>query len=209
MSVVCFVFDIETQPNDLTPEMEKLLNHKVRHVIEENKEMEKLRYRFRLPAYSRMTSVSTLFDIGDGVEQTYEFMHRTDEKGILTSFIEYIAQWNEKYVHYNGLDFDVPYIMFKCAQYGIDPPSSFCNLTRFRTYPHYDIMQVLSAWGKFPISLAEAALTFGIHNSKEELGGLDTLDFLLQATDEQILKYNKEDVKTTYELFKKVYNVYH
>jgi DNA polymerase elongation subunit (family B) len=208
MSNPGFVFDIETHPNDLTPEMEALLNHKVRNVAEENKEIEKLRYRFRLPAYSRMTCISTLYDVGDGIEHKYEFMNKENEKGILSAFIEYITQWNGRYIHFNGLDFDVPYILFKCAQYEIDPPQRFCNLIRFRTDPHYDIMQVLSAWGKFPISLAEAALSFNVPNSKDELQGTDTLNFLLTASDADILKYNKADVKTTYELFKKVYKVY-
>ena len=209
MSEPCFVFDIETHPNKLTSEMEALLDNKVRHVQDDRKEIEKLRYRFRLPAYSHMLSVSTLYDIGDDTPHTQDFFSRDDERSTLQGFIDYISQWNGKYVHFNGLDFDVAYILFKCAQYGIDPPQRFCNLVRFRTDPHYDIMQVLSAWGKFPISLAEAAIAFNIPNSKDELHGTDTLSFLLTASDEDIIKYNKADVMTTWELFKKVYAVYH
>ncbi len=209
MSDATFIFDIETFQKDLNEEQEKLLNHKVRRVPEEKKEEEKLGHRFRLPVYSTCISISTLYDTGNGVPVKGQFFDRVNEKQLISQFIGYVAQWKGDFAHYNGIDFDVPYILFKCAQYGIEPPQRFCNLMRFRTSPHYDIMQVLSNWGKFPISLAEAALTFGIHNSKDELGGLDTISFLLQATDEQIIKYNSEDVDTTYELFKKVHKIYH
>jgi DNA polymerase elongation subunit (family B) len=204
----CFVFDIETLPNDLDPVHEALLKHKLRNVSEDKLAIETLKARFIYPVYSRVCSISTLYDPGSGEGSEWVFFDRTNEEKLIRDFIDYLSQWNDRYVHYNGLDFDVPYLLFKCAKYGITPPTNFCNLIRFRTHPHYDLMQVLSAWGKFPISLAEALVSFGITNSKDTLGGLDTLTFLQTASDDAIRKYNLADTQSTYELFKKVYLIY-
>jgi len=208
MTPSCFVFDIETLPKVVTPELADLLNHKVRKVAKEKYEEEKIRYSFISPVYAKVFSIATLYDTGDGVPVKYSFFNKEDEETLLRDFVSYLSQWHDKYVHYNGLDFDVVFILFKCMQYGIELPTKFCNLIRFRFEPHFDIMQALSSWGKFPISLAEALTVFGLQNSKDALNGLDTLSFLQTATDQQILHYNEEDVKGTYELYKRIYQFY-
>jgi predicted PolB exonuclease-like 3'-5' exonuclease len=203
------VFDIETLPNDLDDTMYYLLEHKVRNVVEEKKEQEMLHYRFHEPPYARICAISVIWSKdGETVTQEKLFFNRNDEKQILEEFIKFIKNFTGRFVHFNGLDFDVPFILYKCCQYGIEPPQRFCNLIRFRSEPHFDLMQILTAWGKFRISLAEALVTFGIKNSKNVLQGKDTLLFLLSATNDEIKEYSMEDTKSTFELYKKVHLIY-
>ena len=160
------VFDIETLPNDLNETTTKLLEHKVRNVVEEKKEQEKLQYRFHEPQYARVCCISCIWDNGTGNVKAKTFFSRDNEKEVIEGFIKYISNFRGKFVTFNGLDFDAPFIIYKGAQYGIEPPQRFCNLIRFRTDPHADLMQMLSAWGKFRISLAEACYSFGIPDRK-------------------------------------------
>ena len=201
-----FVFDIETSPKEITPELTSLLNHKTRNVVPEKLDAEKQRYSFISPVYAKVISISTAWDDGRGTPTVYTFFDRNDEYSLLKSFVEYLQQWNGRYVHFNGLDFDVPFIMYKCAQYDISLPPAFTNLIRFRFDPHFDIMQALSSWGKFPVSLAEVLTTFGFTNSKDYLNDMDTLTFLLTASDEDIKKYNEADVIGTYHAFRRICN---
>jgi hypothetical protein len=62
--------------------------------------------------------------------------------------------------------------------------------------------------GKLRVKLAELLITFGISNSKDVLQGKDTISFLLEASDEDIQKYNMEDVRSTFELYKRVNKVF-
>ncbi len=202
------VFDIETLPNELDEITSKLLDHKVRNVVEEKKEQEMLQYRFHEPAYAKVCCIGALYDKGDGSEiKQKTFFSRDNEKEVIENFINYISQFTGKFVSFNGLDFDAPFILYKCCQYGIEPPQRFCNLVRFRVTPHFDLMQILTVWGKFRISLAEACYSFGI-TVKENLHGLDILTFLQQASDEDIQLYCQEDVQSTYMLYKKVSLIY-
>lgn len=202
------VIDVETLPDTLTPELEKCLEHKVRNVPEDKKETEKLHYRFHEPQFTRICCIGTIYCDSKGNVYEKVFFSRTDECQIVTEFFNYISQFKGKFVHYNGLDFDVPLLLYKALQHNVQPPQRFCNLTRFRTDPHYDIMQVLAAWGRFKISLSEALYSLGLKNSKEELHGKDTLTFMQQATDEEIQTYNLEDCRSEFDLFKRVYEVY-
>lgn len=203
------VFDIETLPLEIDVNMEKLLDYKVRNVPEEEKEKKKLEYKFHEPQFARVVSVGVLYYNATSEEITETiFYSKNDERKIVEEFIQYISRFKGRFVHYNGLDFDVPFLLYKCALYGIEPSSRFCNLTRFRSDPHYDLMQVLSNWGKFKIRLAEALVSFGIRNSKDVLEDKYILDFLRKASDEEIKRYNLEDVRSTFELYQKVSKVY-
>jgi predicted PolB exonuclease-like 3'-5' exonuclease len=203
-------FDIETLPKELDETYKALLNHKVRNVAEDLKEEEKKRWMFRSPVFSKACAISCVFDSGiPGKEpKEHTFFDRGDEKSIIQGFFATITNFKGKFVGFNTLDFDVPYLLYKCAEYGIEPNQRFCNMTRFRTDPHYDIMQMLTSWGRYPLSLAEACVSFGVKNSKDTLGGLDTLTFMLQATDEQIIFYNMEDTRSEKQIYDKVSKIF-
>jgi len=209
------VLDIETLPKEATPTAitEQLLVHKTRNWAADKVEMQKLHYRFHEPQFAKVVCIGTLFDDGEGNIHRQQFSDMDNEENVVREFIEYTTQYCDNYmharfVHFNGLDFDVPFLLYKCAEYEIVPPARFCNLIRFRSDVHYDIMQLLSAWGKFAISLREACISFGVTDPKESLNNVDTLSFLASASEKEILQYNMADVESTYKVFKKVIKIY-
>lgn len=203
------VFDIETTPKKLEGELKELFDSKLeRNSTEENREKKEAQYAFRNPIYNQVVTIATLYENANGDIVEKVFHSRDNEKEIINDFITYISKFHGIFVHYNGLDFDIPILLSKCAIYNIIPSQKFSTTIRFRTDPHYDVMQVLTNWGKFGISLKEAVTAFEIKNPKDLLGDKDILSFMKSATDEEIQNYCMEDVRSTYELFKRVYQVY-
>jgi hypothetical protein len=66
-------------------------------------------------------------------------------------------------------------------------------------------MQILSNWGKFRINFREACYSFNVEDPKSiQEGYEDTISFMLNSSPETIAEYNKKDVLSLFELFKKV-----
>lgn len=134
-----------------------------------------------------------------------------DERALLLDFFSYIREPDSSnavlYVHFNGLDFDIPFILQRAIKHNIQLSEfnlrNFLNLVRFRTKPHYDIMQIMSSWGRNPISLDLACKFLDIPSSKKTLGGLSLVDYIDSGGN--YAQYNKADVLATYECFKRVY----
>lgn len=205
------VFDIETVPKKRDKVLEELFNAKVkRNSNGENREKKEIEYSFRNPIYNQIVAIGVIYEDTNGDVKEGMFFSRDDEKEVIEGFMKYISRFQGLFIHYNGLDFDVPILLAKAAIYGIEPSRKFCNTIRFRTDPHFDVMQVLTNWGRFGISLSEAATAFGIKDPKEVLKekDIDIIEFMKTASDEEIQEYCIFDVRTTYELFKKVYQIY-
>lgn len=209
------VLDIETAPKPLSEHENYLLEYKLRNYEKGSKEWEekKISLIYSNPVYTQVIAISVAFALTPQApfdpKNAGVFFSRTDERYVIESFMNYIKRFPySKYIHYNGLDFDVPILLAKSAIYGIEPPPRFCNTVRFRTDPHYDIMQVFTNWGRFRSNLRELLHVFGISDSKEYLKGLERIDFMVSATDEEIQKYSFEDIRSTYLLFQKVFSIY-
>lgn len=202
------VFDIETFPISGDPNLpDELLEHKISSYEGPQKEQMRQKYQFLNPAYARVLSIGTLY-VKDENTAPYEYAFYDDEASMLASFSQYLSDFRGLFVHFNGLEFDVPFLLARMAVHGIQPPSvPFCNLTRFQTKPHYDIMQVLCFWRSFGISLREACRMFGIPDPKEILGGKPVEEFLRTATAEEIQQYALGDARAEYSIFTKLYPI--
>lgn len=207
MSVL--VIDVETLPKDQDEKLQHLIEHKLRNLSTlEEKEARRTQLRFLDPVYNKICAIGTLNESDDGRIKEKVFFSRDDEFQMLTDFAKYVENYKGTFVHFNGLGFDVPLIMAKCAEYGVLLPQRFCTLTRYRTNPHYDIMQVYGCWGAFKPSLNELAYTFGLESPKDILGGKSVVEFLQAATDEEIKEYCMGDVRVEHQLFKKIHAIY-
>jgi len=198
-------FDIETLPIE-DKSLDKLLEYKIRNLPEDEKEIKKNQHRFLNPVYARVAAIGVLYQKIDGSLIKKVFLG--DEIDILNGFSNYLKKFRGLYVHFNGMGFDVPFILARMAVHGIQPPNErFCNLVRYRTNPHYDVMSVLCSWreyGTFGVSLREVAYIFGVEDPKNILGDKDVTQFLLNGTEEQIKEYVMADVVATYEIYKKL-----
>ncbi len=131
------------------------------------------------------------------------------EEATLQQFFETLnapASKDLRYVHYNGLNFDVPFLIIRSAQYGIEIRNRrFLNMARFRYDPHVDIMQFLSRWGREGVSLDIACRGFGIPSPKEGDVKGETVAAAFEAGNlDAVRDYVMRDVEATYQLFLKI-----
>lgn len=202
-----FILDIETTPIQDDPVLEKLLDEKTKSIDDEiSRELQKKKYRFLNPIYAKVLAIGSIYVVSDtGAVREKIFYNSSDEKTLLSEFSTYLSNFKGLFIHYNGLDFDVPFLIARMAVHGIQPPSArFCNLTRFRHDIHYDIMQVFSCWKVWGVRLSEICHIFGVESPKDILKGQDVTDFLLTASEDQIKEYVMGDVRSSYEVYKKL-----
>ncbi len=131
------------------------------------------------------------------------------EKETLEAFLETInhpASGDLRFVHYNGLDFDTPFIIVRAAHHGLKITNRrFLNLRKFYYDNHIDVMQFLSAWGRHPVSLELACASFGLPSPKEgEVTGESVAAAYEAGELDKVAEYVLRDVEATYQLFLKI-----
>lgn len=197
--------DIETFPVSGDPEAaDEMLEYKLRSYEGDQKEQMRQKYLFLNPAYAKVLAIGTVYSKEDGTP-LIEKSFIGEEADLLSRFSRYLSNFKGVYVHFNGLDFDVPFSLARMAVHGIQPPNQrFCNLIRFRSDPHFDVMQLLCFWRSFGISLREACRMFGIPDPKDILGGKPVTEFLRTASPEETHEYVMGDARAAYFLYKKL-----
>jgi len=102
---------------------------------------------------SNVVCISGKLQIGTQINE-FTSLNLTDEKDVLNNFFEKIINevykmgYDLNYIHFNGLNFAVPYLIKKCIQHQIEiKDPGFLNLIKFRTHPHYDLCALMSNWG--------------------------------------------------------------
>lgn len=207
------IFDIETVPlpqldDALNAEVEKRTQREIDRGLREHDEAESL-VRSISPFFGRLLAVGMrLYNDETNECKDKVICHQTEED-TLTEFLETVnhpASRDLRFVHYNGLGFDVPFIIIRAAHFGMAIENRrFLNQKRFYFDIHIDIMQFLSRWGREPVSLDMACHSFGIPSPKEgEVQG-NSVAAAFEAGDlEGVEKYVLRDVEATYELFLKI-----
>ena len=207
------IFDIETAP---LPELPEPLAAEVARRIE--KEVGKGE-RDPDEADSFVRSISPFFGqvVAIGLRLYNDSSHETKDKVIaeategatLQAFFDTInhpASQDLRFVHFNGLNFDVPYLMIRAAHHGIPIQNPrFMNLARFRYDPHVDVMQFLSRWQREGVSLDMACHSFGLPSPKEgEVRGESVAEAFARGELDAVGDYVIRDVEATYQLFLKI-----
>ena len=112
-----------------------------------------------------------------------------------------------RYIHYNGMGFDIPFLIVRTAHYGIQINNlNFKDLRRFSYKSHIDLMMFLCNWNSYnAVSMDIACRSFGIPSPKE---GKVTGDTVAKAYAEGnipgVEDYVMRDVEATHQLFKKI-----
>jgi predicted PolB exonuclease-like 3'-5' exonuclease len=138
-------------------------------------------------------------------EDPVQFALYGDEKQMLEDFWAYVAKERFRFISYNGLGFDVPWIILRSMKYGIRPTNQyFLTTKRFQRWPHSDVMQLLGDWDRRrTCTLDLACETFGIETPKKGKIKADGVEDAYLAGDiEGIRKYCLKDLVATYELYK-------
>jgi len=144
--------------------------------------------------------------IKDFEENGFKFKQAT-EKEMLESFWNGIKNYQE-FVSFNGRGFDVPFLMIRSAICGIRPSKNLMS-NRYlgsQNYEakHIDLMDQLSFYGALRKrgNLHLYSRAFGIKSPKAEgITGDDVDRLFKEGKFEDVVKYNKNDLIATKELF--------
>ena len=210
-------FDIETIPQDdakLSDAQKEAIEKKVDSEISRacpNSDVDIHKIKSRImgtsPYFGEIVVIGCYL-----VTPTYtrdHLFYGADEKTILTKFWEMLENFQGLFVSYNGLKFDVPFIIKRSMFYGILPTNkNFTDTRRFRTYPHFDAQEVISDYDRFMApSLAVACDLLGITSPKEgEVKAENVAQAFKEGRVQEIANYCLRDVKATYKVYNAVKN---
>lgn len=198
------IFTVKTVPIE-NPELEELFEENSNSIKETFFQSDRkiLEAKIWHPSFSKVLGIG-IASIDNKTDPEYTIL-QGDEKDILSSFGEGCKSFNGPFVSYDGLWFDIPFLLGRYAALGIDPPnSSFCNQIKFRSFPHYDVSSLYSSWGRFPTSLPLLAHTFGLKYDEP----VSYLAWLKTATEKDIEKMLKERVEVILKIYLKMKKVF-
>ena len=127
----------------------------------------------------------------------------TDEKKVLDNFNNVIRTHRGDYLHYNGLSFDIPFILQRMAYNGLAPEDNrITSLARYRTSPHFDLMQIWANWDyRKTKPLDVLADIVGVPNPKDELDGSMVNQFYSENRLDEIKRYCELDTATVLNIY--------
>ena len=127
-----------------------------------------------------------------------------EEADILDRFWKQLKTFSGLYISYNGLNFDVPYIIKRSMKHKILPTNNnFLNTKRFLKFPHFDVMQVLADFNPMQYATLKLACeSFGIASPKEgEIKAENVAEAFRDGRIKEIAEYCLKDVVATYKLY--------
>ena len=208
-----FIFDIETVPlADLSAPLEEQVARRTSREVEKGRlspeEAESL-VRSVSPFFGRVLAIGMRRYDDQSGETKDKVIAEGDEEATLRSFFEIIdhpAYQDVRFVHFNGLNFDVPYLIVRAVMHEIPVKNRrFKDQRRFRFDAHIDVMQFLTNWGRDWVSLEVACHAFGIPSPKEgEVKGETVAGAFEEGNLAAVEEYVLRDVEATYQLFLKI-----
>jgi 3'-5' exonuclease len=128
------------------------------------------------------------------------------EKVILDSFWEQLRGYSGLFISFNGIRFDVPYIIKRSIYHGIKPTNlSFLSYTKYNPNPpHFDVMVQLCG-RETPYSLKMVCDFFDIPSPKEGAVSAATVaEAYYGGRIKDIAEYCLRDLESTYKAYEKV-----
>lgn len=130
-----------------------------------------------------------------------------DEDEILSKFWELLKNFNGLFIHFNGLRFDIPFILTRSQHYKLLPTNdNFKVRRRFSYFPHFDCYAAATDWydsGK-TINLKTLCDFLSVKGSKDgEVVAANVADYIAQGRIDLVAEYCKQDVRAT----KAVYDI--
>jgi DNA polymerase elongation subunit (family B) len=228
---VNFVLDIETIPRDLRAEPRKIQEYVWERVVRRtdpesrgpalddflgSMEAEAFaglrrdveRYMALRPEFGHVVCIGMGHDArGRGDLETKALTARAveDERRILEGFWEVVRSAREwRFVTYNGLAFDLPYLIRRSIYVGA-APSAGLPLRPYSPDTHFDVMRVLSNWERADaVRLDVIAALLGLEKWPPGMEGSQVLGLWRAERFEDIEAYCLGDVRLAYEIFLRV-----
>lgn len=200
------VFDIETAPfkaEEYSDVQLQYINKKLSAALGRNPNLDPLAEEGKIkgtdPYLSRIVCIGLYYPDRDlKVALTDQ-----DEKVLLQRFWSAIASFNGLFVSYNGVKFDVPYILKRSMKYGIYPTNNlFLQYTKYDPFPpHFDVMLQLCG-REWYYGLKEACDFLGVPSPKEgavTASGVEAAFYSGRIN--EIAEYCLRDLESTYKIY--------
>lgn len=206
------VVDIETIPqafSSLAPEVQRFVRARAEARAQAGTvrpdEDPTARWMGLRPAFGHIVCVCWGTDEPELALTTRTIRRVEEEADLLRSFWEAVAALRRplRWVTYNGLSFDLPYLLTRSAILGISVPVPV-PLRRFAPHEHFDVMEILAHWRPSDrLPLAVVARIFGL-SKLDDMDGSDVLAAWRNGETERIAAYCEQDARITYELFRRL-----
>lgn len=224
-----FVLDIETVPRDLRGEPRKVQEYvwerALRRTAEpvpeltledylgraDAEELRGVRERIELfmtlrPEFGQVVCVGMGHDARGELELKALTARQPDgERQVLEGFWEALrGRRDRRFVTFNGLAFDLPYLLRRSIYLGVLPTSAL-PLRPFALDSHFDVMRVLANWERGDaVRLDIVAELMGLSKSPPGMDGSQVLGLWRAGRVEEIEAYCLGDVRLVYEIFLRV-----
>lgn len=201
-------FDIETVPfkplSQYSDSAQEQLTRRIARAAEHDPEMTYEKFASLNADLGRIICIS-IGSVHNGKIHTKSFSGE-DERAILMDFNEVMGRVDGPYIHYNGLGFDVPFILRRMCHHAMRPANPrFTNQKRYQYEPHLDVMGCYYNWDmRSTLPLGLLAETHGLPTPKADLSGDKVYGAYLNGEWDRIRRYCELDVATTLQLWRKV-----
>jgi len=207
------VLDIETIPRSVIDKtVEEAVAKKVQSHIDRTgddpKNAESL-IRSTSPFFGQVLCIGLRWLQDDGSSKDKVICEENEEATLKEFFkiINHSSSKNARYIHYNGLGFDIPFLIVRAAHYGIEIDNwNFKDLRRFSYKSHIDLMMFLCNWNNYnALSMDIACRSFGISSPKEgDVKGDTVANAFKEGNIEAVNEYVMRDVEATHQLLEKL-----
>lgn len=206
-------FDIETIPyedSELSEIQKEEIERKVDKYLSKNPG-EDMQEAKRLimgtsPYFGKIIVIGLLKADAQGDYETLA-LKGDDEQKILRDFWSILSRHKGLFISYNGLSFDVPFILKRSMKHQIPTTNrDFMMTYRFKKHPHFDVKEVISDYDRFAAPTLHLACDHvGVPSPKEgEVKASEVYDAYKEGRLQEIADYCVRDVKSTYEVYKKL-----
>jgi hypothetical protein len=201
--------DIETVPiaeaSEYSETIQEAIRKKVEKLQERNPDYDYKYFASIHGDFGKIICISLGYIAGEKIKLKSLCDH--DESRILEEFNKIIQSVRGVFIHYNGLNFDIPFILQRMAYHRIRPSNErFSMLRRYSSDPHFDLMMQYYNWDFTRVlSLGVLAELHGLPSPKEDLSGDKVYEAYLNNEWERIARYCEFDVATTLNLWNKLF----
>jgi len=206
------ILDIETIPRpSIDSEVEKEIDKKVQARIDKtNDDVDNTDSLIRStsPFFGQVLCIGLRFLSNDNKQKDKVICEKNEEL-TLQFFFEIINKISKdvRFIHYNGIGFDIPFLIIRAAHYGIKITNwNFKDLRKFSFKSHIDIMMFLCSWNSYnAVSMDIACRSFGIASPKEgEVSGNSVAKAYNDGNFLAVEEYVMRDVEATHALYSKL-----
>lgn len=210
-------FDAETIPQQepLTEIQQEELDRQLEKTFTKNPEwtdVEKEKHRRLImatnPFYGEIVCIGLHAAKQNGsLSNSTSIIGEPDEKSILTRFWNILGKFKGLFISFNGINFDVPFILKRSMKYGLVPTNNtFLDMRRFRASSHFDVKLVIADYDKYAFGTLRLMCDhFGIKSPKEGVVKAENVEEEFKKGNIKLIaEYCLKDVEATYQLYKKL-----